>query len=42
MNSITKLLGLCIALPFLATAAVLFLMLLLSLFLAGLFMGDEL
>lgn len=42
MNSITKLLGLCIALPFLATAAFFFAAMLLSLFLAGLFMGDEL
>jgi len=42
MTTITKLLGFCIALPFLATAAVLFLAMLLSLFLAGLFMGDEL
>jgi hypothetical protein len=42
MNSITKLLGLCIALPFLAAAAFFFAAMLLSLFLAGLFMGDEL
>ena len=42
MITITKRLGICIAIPLLATAAFFFAAMLLSLFMAGLFMGDEL